>query len=186
MPLARATGIGSTFDCADHSYSVCFLVRSTISWPVMPGTVVTVVIRLSGLIQALLKTYSELARLLLRPALDDNFFLGVELDRIPSLSMHDAEETVFPSAEREVCHGRRHANVNSNIARRSFIAEAARRRPARGKQRCLVAKRTAGHQLHCLVHVTGMNQAQHRAKDFRVRQFAARRHAVEHGGLHEI
>src|SRR5208282_1818903 len=44
MPLARATGMGSTFDCADHSNSVCFLVRSTISWPVMVGFVIAVVI----------------------------------------------------------------------------------------------------------------------------------------------
>src|ERR1039457_2275572 len=56
MPLARATGIGSTLDCADHSNSVCFLVRSTISWPVMAGTVVTVVIRLSSLIKKHLGT----------------------------------------------------------------------------------------------------------------------------------
>src|ERR1035441_8300539 len=53
MPFARATGMGSTFDCADHSNSVCFLVRSTISWPVMVGTVVTVVIRCSGLTRRL-------------------------------------------------------------------------------------------------------------------------------------
>src|ERR1700722_17669119 len=44
MPLARATGIGSTFDCADHSNSVCFLVRSTISWPVMDGLATVVLI----------------------------------------------------------------------------------------------------------------------------------------------
>src|SRR5271157_4950499 len=174
MPFARATGIGSTLDCADHSYSVCFFVRSTISWPVMAGTVVAVVIKFSGLAQN-----SELARVLLRPALDHNFLLGVELDRVASLSVHDAEEAVFPSAERKVCHGRGHANVNSDIPRGSFIAEAPRRRPARRKQRCLVAKWTAGHHLHGFVHSAGVNQAEHRTKDFRVGQLAARRHAVE-------
>src|ERR687896_181506 len=34
-PLAPATGIGSTFDCADHSNSVWRLVRATISSPVI-------------------------------------------------------------------------------------------------------------------------------------------------------
>src|SRR5258705_9766525 len=44
MPLARATGIGSTFDCADHSNSVCFLVRATISSPVSFFSTVAVLI----------------------------------------------------------------------------------------------------------------------------------------------
>src|SRR5258706_1693030 len=44
MPFARATGMGSTFDCADHSNNVCFFVRSTISWPVMVGVDIAVVI----------------------------------------------------------------------------------------------------------------------------------------------
>src|SRR6266496_287465 len=42
MPLARATGMGAILDCADHSYKVCFLQRSTISAPVMGGIVVVV------------------------------------------------------------------------------------------------------------------------------------------------
>src|SRR5215470_9447449 len=43
MPFARATGMGSTLDCADHSNSVCFLVRSTISLPLMAAVTVAVV-----------------------------------------------------------------------------------------------------------------------------------------------
>ena len=35
MPLARATGIGSTVACADHSKIVCFFDRATISSPDM-------------------------------------------------------------------------------------------------------------------------------------------------------
>src|SRR4051812_44442621 len=34
-PLARATAIGSTFDCADHSNSVCFRDSAIISSPVI-------------------------------------------------------------------------------------------------------------------------------------------------------
>src|SRR5579862_4332902 len=36
--------MGSTFDCADHSNSVCFFVRSTNSWPVMAWSEIAVVI----------------------------------------------------------------------------------------------------------------------------------------------
>src|ERR1700758_301648 len=92
MPLARATGIGSTFDCADHSKSVCFLVRSTISCPDSDGVVVRVVIFSS--VQKCLQTSAarpdegiwahinslELARVFFRPAFHDNFLLGVEFD----------------------------------------------------------------------------------------------------------
>src|SRR5581483_6740458 len=35
MPCARATGIGSTFDCADHSKSVCFFDSAIISSPLI-------------------------------------------------------------------------------------------------------------------------------------------------------
>src|SRR4051812_21792249 len=35
MPLARSTGMGSTFDCADHSKSVCFFESAIISSPVI-------------------------------------------------------------------------------------------------------------------------------------------------------
>src|SRR5215469_5978133 len=52
MPLARATGMGSTLAWADHSNRVCFLVRLTISWPVMAGVAVVVVMG-SSLLQNL-------------------------------------------------------------------------------------------------------------------------------------
>src|SRR5216117_2803721 len=35
IPFDRATGIGSTFDCADHSKSVCFFDSATISSPLI-------------------------------------------------------------------------------------------------------------------------------------------------------
>src|SRR4051812_15912576 len=37
QPLAPATGIGSIAPCADHSKSVCFFVRSTMTWPLSPA-----------------------------------------------------------------------------------------------------------------------------------------------------
>src|SRR6266850_3877635 len=48
MPLARAMGMGSTFDWADHSNRVCFLLRSTISWPVIAGVAVAVVMLMNS------------------------------------------------------------------------------------------------------------------------------------------
>src|SRR5437764_14895447 len=45
MPLARATGIGSTFDCAAHSYRVWRLASATISSPVIVLRSVSVAIR---------------------------------------------------------------------------------------------------------------------------------------------
>src|SRR6185503_17836842 len=44
MPLARATGIGSTFDCAAHSKSVCFFDSAIISSPVIGRFSVSVAI----------------------------------------------------------------------------------------------------------------------------------------------
>src|SRR6516162_7112608 len=44
MPFARATGIGSTFDCAVHSKSVCFFDKAIISSPVMVLCAVSVAI----------------------------------------------------------------------------------------------------------------------------------------------
>src|ERR1700731_2006152 len=76
---------------------------------------------------------SELARVLLGPALDYDFLLGIELDRVPALSMQDAEEAVFPAAEREISHGSRYADVDSDIAGGSFVTEPTRCRTTRSE-----------------------------------------------------
>src|SRR5580692_67543 len=82
---------------------------------------------------------SELARVFFGPAFNYYFFLGVELDGIAALAVQDAEEAVLPSAEREIGHGRGHADVDSDIAGGRFIAETSSRRTARCKQRRLIA-----------------------------------------------
>src|ERR1700734_3499047 len=76
---------------------------------------------------------SELARVFFGPAFDDYFLFGIELDGVAALSVQNAEETVFPSAEREIGHGRGYADVDSDIAGGSFITEAPRCCTARGK-----------------------------------------------------
>src|SRR5579862_2261709 len=70
---------------------------------------------------------SELARVFARPAFDDHFLFGVELNSIATLSMHDAEEAVLPSAEWEIGHRSGNANVDADVSGWSFIAELARR-----------------------------------------------------------
>src|SRR5579864_155261 len=52
MPLARATGSGSTFDCADHSNSVCLRDSAIISSPVIVFFKVSVAIYVSRLSRA--------------------------------------------------------------------------------------------------------------------------------------
>ena len=65
----------------------------------------------------------ELARVLLRPALYHDLLLRVELNRVVSLSVQYSEETVFPSAKGEVCHGSRHADVDPDISGGRAVAK---------------------------------------------------------------
>src|SRR5947209_5771093 len=109
IPLAFATGMGSTLDWADHSNKVCFLVRSTISCPVIDCSTVVVAINASEFAndqygysriiredpRESVARFLELAAVLLRPALDDNFLIGIELDRVAPLSMEVSEEAIF-------------------------------------------------------------------------------------------
>src|ERR1700686_5339837 len=100
--------------------------------------------------------------------------------------MQNTEETIFPSAEWEVRHGRGHANVDADISRRGFVAKFSCGRATGGKQRSLVPIRTVVQKLHSLVYGIRVNQAQHRAKNFCVRQFAGWWHAIKYGGLDKI
>src|ERR1051325_11991454 len=52
----------------------------------------------------------KLSRMFFGPAFHDNFFVGIELDRITALAVHIAEETVFPPAEREVGRSEEHTS----------------------------------------------------------------------------
>src|SRR5215472_7747058 len=114
----------------------------------------------------------EFASFLPRPALDHDFRLGEKLDGIASLSVKNAEETFLPAAEREIRHRRGNTDVNADVARRGLVAEFARGRAARGKKRCLISVRAATEKFHGFVHGIGMNQAEHRSKNLRVRQLA--------------
>ena len=85
----------------------------------------------------------ELARVLVSPALDHDFLVRVELDGVASLRVHVAEETAFPSGEREIGHWRGYTDIDADIACRGFVPELARRRAAGSEERSLVAIRAA-------------------------------------------
>src|SRR5512145_484833 len=76
----------------------------------------------------------ELARPLLRPALDHNLLLGEELDCIHTLAVQIAKERLFPAREGEECHWRRDTDIDANVPRIHLVTEFARRRTTRGKQ----------------------------------------------------
>src|SRR5579863_9835945 len=106
--------------------------------------------------------------MLLGPALDHYFLVGVELDSVAALAVEIAEETVLPSAEWKISHGCGDPDVDADVAGGRLVAEAARGRAARGKQRRLVAVGAALEEGESVVHAAGVDQAQHRAEDFGV------------------
>src|SRR3984957_3297125 len=120
------------------------------------------------------------------PTFDDYFFVGVELDGVAALAVEIAEETVFPSAEGEVGHGRGYADVDSDVAGGSFVTKAAGGSSARGEQRRLVAVGAALKEGEGVVHVVGVDEAKDGAEDFRVGEVAGFGNVVEDGGLDEV
>src|SRR5215469_14914453 len=129
---------------------------------------------------------SEFASLLARPALDHDFRLGEEFDGITSLTVKNAEETLLPATEREIRHRRGNTDVNADVTCGRLVTEFAGSRPARGKKRGLISIRTATEEFHGFVHGIGVNQAEHRAKDFGVRKLAGGRETIQNRGGQEI
>src|SRR4029077_13053865 len=113
------------------------------------------------------------------PALDHNFLVSVKLDRVAALSVQITEETVLPSAEREIRHGRGDPNVDTDISCGGFVSEAAGRRAARSEQRRLVAIGTAFEERNRGIDAIDVYQAEHRAKNFRVGEVAGCGDVVE-------
>src|SRR2546421_11598846 len=91
-----------------------------------------------------LRAKLEFAGMFLCPALDDNFLVGVELDRVATLPVHVAEEAVFPATIREVRHRRGNADVDANISSRRVMTGAWRRRGTRTEERRLIAAEVSG------------------------------------------
>src|SRR5580693_5295637 len=124
--------------------------------------------------------------MLLGPALYDYFLIGVELNGVTTLTVKIAEETVLPSAEREIGHGRGDSDVDADISGGRFVTEAARSRATRCEQRRLVAVGAAFEEGEGFVHTVGVDQTENRAEDFRVGEVAGRRNVVENRGVHEV
>src|ERR1022692_3119550 len=101
----------------------------------------------------------EFSAVLFSPALYYDFLVGVELDGVAALAVEIAEEAVLPSAEGEVGHRRGDADVDADISRGRFVAEAARGGSARREQRRLIAVSAAFEESERFVHVIGVDEA---------------------------
>src|ERR1700676_1241899 len=101
-----------------------------------------------------------------RPALDNYFRFGIEFHRVAALPVQNTEETIFPSAEWKVSHGRGHADVDADISRGCFVAEFSSGGATGGEKRGLVTIGTVVQKFHGLVYGIRVHQAQHRAKNF--------------------
>src|SRR5258708_7615558 len=120
------------------------------------------------------------------PAFYYYFFVGVELDGVAALAVEIAEETIFPSAEGEVGHGRGYADVHADVAGGGFVTEAARRGAPRCEERGLVAVGAAFEEGEGVVHVVGVDEAEDGAEDFGVGEVAGFANVVEDGGRDEV
>src|SRR5437660_6442532 len=127
----------------------------------------------------------ELAAVLFGPAFNYYLLVRVELDSVAPLAVEVAEEAVLPSTEGEVGHGRGDSDVDADVARRRFVAEAARGRSTRREQRCLIAVSAAFEEGERVVHVIGVNQAEYRAEDLSIGEIAASRDVVKDRGIDE-
>src|SRR5581483_7565822 len=123
---------------------------------------------------------SKFSGVLFRPALDHNLLLGIKLHGVTTLSMHDIEETVFPTTEWKIRYGCGDINIYVNVSRRGFIAEAARGRTTRREQRRLVAECAALEERDRLIHIVGVNKAEHWTEDFGICELAGRWQIVEY------
>src|SRR5260370_23664439 len=128
----------------------------------------------------------EFPAVLFGPAFDYYFLVGVELDGIAALAVEIAEEAVLPSAEGEVGHGCGDPDVDADVSRGRFVAEAARGRSARGEERCVISIGAAFEEGERIVHVVGVNQAQDGAEDLCVGEVAAGGNIVEDRGIDEV
>ena len=102
------------------------------------------------------------------PTFNHDFLIRIEFDRIATLAMEIAEETVLPSTERKICHWGRHADIDSDVSSRRLVAEAARRRSARSKQRGLITVGTAFQESERVVQVLSVNKTQDGPEDLRI------------------
>src|SRR5260370_30781918 len=100
--------------------------------------------------------------------------------------MKDAEKSLFTAAEGEIGDWSGGADIDGDISGGRFVAEFAGRRTAGGKERGLIAIRTAAKKFHGFVNGIGVNQAEHGAEYFRMSKLAVCGQAVQNRGRQEI
>ena len=81
------------------------------------------------------------------PAFHYDFLFGIELDSIPALPVLYSKKAVFPSAEREVRHGSRDADVDAYIPCGRIVTKLARSRAAGCEDRSGIAIGTGSQYL---------------------------------------
>src|ERR1700723_4120305 len=66
----------------------------------------------------LFRSFLEFSGVFFGPAFDDDFLVGVELDRVAALRVHVSEEAGLPSRKGEIGHGRGYADIDADVASR--------------------------------------------------------------------
>src|SRR5947208_11131441 len=130
--------------------------------------------------------HSEPASPLLWPALNNDLFLGEELERIAALAMKIAEETLTRAAEGKKRHRRRNSEVDADVAYLGFVPELSCARAARREQACLIPVLARVHEVDRFVDGVHAMNRQHRAEDFCAGQVAGEREAIENRRFDEV
>src|SRR6516164_6620965 len=99
----------------------------------------------------------------LSPALDDYLLFGVELDGITPLRVQIAEEARSPSTEREIGDRSGYTDVDSNVAGRHFVLEAASGSSVGSEERRCIPVPALADDRNRFVERIGMYETQHRA-----------------------
>src|SRR5260370_25006677 len=108
---------------------------------------------------------SEFPRPFFWPALDHNFGLCEELDRMASLTVEVSKKALACAAERKWRHGRSNADVHTDIADLGLVAELARAGAAARENAGHVSVRAPVHQRDRLLDIPRIDQAQDGPKD---------------------
>src|SRR2546423_1530646 len=122
---------------------------------------------------------SELSGPFPRPALDHNFRLREELDRVPSLAMQVTQKTFARATERKGRHGRRHTDVDADIAHLRLRAKFPGLRPAAGKKARHISVTTGISKRNRLFQCIDVDQAQGRPENLSSSDVPLRRQLID-------
>src|ERR1700722_6133699 len=101
----------------------------------------------------------EFSGVLVAPAFDYYFFVGVEFDGVTTLRVHVAEEAAFPSGEGKIGHGGGYSDVDADVSGGGVVTETSGGSAAGSEKGSLVAVGAALEEGDGFVHVSGVDQA---------------------------